>query len=388
MRRPLNEVTGELVKQRDVDEQERQARAFIQTLGPFDAVRAENHSVPTSHLKAFTDSGREDGLLWMYDRRTPSDPKHLAPPGVAKQKGLYLIDHEEAPKDIPEDFFERVLASHVEAPFALMRNKLVYGPDVGILPVLTDRERLDLAVYMAAQQMRTAAHWRKMEWIGAVHATFDVRTRLEAALRGGPRSPGLEGMAPREIRKYIAELDRGDLRVVPPKEHWLGAFMKASYDMAPSIAALPWRLERASGGVEFVTCDAPIVVATGTPGQLRYSLGGGWANPACETVFALSPTCVLVIGPNVAADPLIGTIEWCGTVRDRTVTNADRFVFARTANPRVSDLLTSSKAPTSVVEFGGQQYAAGGPVGEVVKRLSEADDGTIIRWGSPQQSRQ
>ncbi len=368
----------------DVAEQERKARDFIKTLGPFDTIRVDNHSVPLSHLKVFTDSGREDGRVWMYDRRVPRTPKQLAPPVIAKQKGLYLIEHEEAPDDIPRDFFERVLASHVEAPFALIRNKLVYGLEVGILPVLTDRERLDLAVYIAAQQMRTAAHWRKMEWIGSVHATFDVRARLEAALRRGPRSPGLEGMAPREIRKYIAELDRGELKVVPPREHWLGSFMKASYEMAPSIAALPWRLERSSGAVEFVTSDAPIVVATRTSGETRYSLGGGWANPACETIFALSPTHVLVIGPDVESDPVIGTMEWCGTVRDRTITNADRFVFARTADPRVTDLLMSSKAPTSVVEFGGRQYTTGGPVGEVVQRLLEADDGTIVRWGSPQ----
>jgi hypothetical protein len=188
----------------------------------------------------------------------------------------------------------------VEAPFPPIRNKLVYGLEVGILPDLSHRERLDLAVYMAAQQMRTPAHRRRIEWLGAVHATFDIRARLEAALRdGGLAVTGLKVVSPRVLRRYIAELNRGDLLLVPPKEHWLSSFLKVPYDMAPRVAALPWRLVRASKGVEFVTGDAPIVSVTRTPGQLAYSLGGGWENPTSETVFALSPTHVLLWAPTL-----------------------------------------------------------------------------------------
>lgn len=370
-------------KPRDAAAEARQARDFIKTLGPFDEVRVEHHSVPVSHLKAFTDSGREDGLVWTYDRKKPGAPKHLAPPVIAKQKGLYLIEHEDMPDEVPEDFFERVLASHIEAPFPCIRNKLVYGLEVGILPDLTDRERFDLAVFMVVQQMRTPAHQRRIEWLGAVHATFEIRARLEAALRGGAASPGLQDASPREVRKYITELDRGDLLLVPPKEHWLGSFLKVAYDIAPMVTALPWRLVRAPESIEFVTCDGPIVSVTRAPRQLQYSLGGGWENPTCETVFALSPTHVLIVGPNVEEDPLIGTVEWCATVRDRTIRNADRFVFARSADARIGEALASSQAPTSVVAFDGQQYPTGTSVGKVVKRMIEAGDGTIVRWGPP-----
>lgn len=362
----------------------RQAREFIKTLGPFDQVRVDNHSVPVSHLKAFTDSRREDGRVWTYDRKTAAAPKHLAPPVIAKQKGLYLIEYEDMPEEMPEDFIERVLASHVEAPFPQIRNKLVYGLEVGILPVLTPHERLALAFYMAVQQMRTPAHRRRIEWLGAVHATFEARVRLEAALRGDSVAPGLEGVSPRELRRYIAEFDRDHLRLVPPKEHWLWSFLKVAHQTAPLVAALPWRLVRAPESVELVTCDGPVVSVTRAPRQLDYSLGGGWANPNSETVFALSPTHVLAVGAGVENDPLVGTAEWCATVRDRTIRNADRFVFARSADPRVSDLLAASDAPTSVVEFDGQQYPTGAPVGEVVKRLLKTKDGTVIRWGPPQ----
>ncbi len=370
-------------KPRDAAAEARQAREFIKTLGPFDEVRVDNHSVPISHLTAFTDSGRANGRVWTYDRKTPSAPKHLAPPIIAKQKGLYLIEYEDMPDEIPEDFIERVLATYVEAPFPCIRNKLVYGLDVGILPVTTDRERLDLAMFMAVQQMRTPAHRRRIEWLGAVHATFDLRVRLEAALGGGTGSPGLEDASPRELRKYIAALDRGDLRLVPPKEHWLWSFLKVAYHMAPMVAALPWRLVRAPEGVEFVTCDAPVVSVTRAPGQLEYSLGGGWANPTSETVFAVSPKHVLVVGRNAEDDPLIGTAKWCVAVRDRTIRNADRFVFARSADTQVGEVLASSEAPTSVVDFAGEQYPTSASVGTVVKRLMHTGDGTVIRWGPP-----
>jgi hypothetical protein len=151
--------------------------------------------------------------------------------------------------------------------------------------------------------------------------------------------------------------------------------------MAPYIAALPWRLVRAAGGVEFLTSDAPVVSVTRAPGHLDYSLVGGWANPTSETIFALSPTHVLAVGQTVNEDRVVGSAEWCASVRDRTARNADRFVFARSADSHIGDLLASSAPPTPVVEFDGQQYTSGSPVGEVVKKLLDADHGTVIRWG-------
>jgi len=358
-------------------------RAFIDSLGPFGEVRVSHHTVPVAHLKVFTDTGRESGCVWMYNRAAPHAPKHVAPRVIAKQKRLYTIEHEKALAELPEDFFERILATHIEGPFTLIRNKLVFGPNVGILPVLTPREELDLAMFLVAQQLRTPAFRRRIEWMGAVHATFDVRARLDAVTRGGAAWPSMKNLAPREAQRYIEQFDRGELMLVPPKEHWLWAFLKLSYEGAPMVAALPRRLVHARGGVEFVTCDGPVVTARRIPGDLECVVGDGWKHPLCEAVFALSPTHALVVGPNVETDPVIGTAEWCTSVRDRTIRNADRFVFARSPDSRISEILASSKAPTSVMEFDGEQHETGQPVGKVAKRMFEAGDRAIVRWGPP-----
>lgn len=295
---------------------------IIKQLGPFKELRVNNHWVPITYLKAFTDTGTEAGKLWMYDRKNPRKPKHLPPGVVAKQKYLYVA---EIGLEVP-DFIERFLDRYIERPYGSIRNKLVYGKKVGIKPHLNANEAYSLALFIAMQQGRTPFARDRAEWLASFHAMFDMRLNFQDI--GAVQQQYFKKTGKRPTKSAILgwrdELDTGKLEIRPGHELWLGTFLAGALVATEHILSLRWRLIRAPQGQEFPSSDMPVVLARRVGSQ--YELGGGWQEDNIEATITLSPQCVLVIGPNVYDDEDIGSTEWCANVIRRTVLHSERFV--------------------------------------------------------------
>jgi hypothetical protein len=347
-----------------------------------DQLRVGNHWIAESYFAPFTDGGQRDGLLHVYSRDDPQHPRRLAPEVVAKEKYLYVI---RVPGQPPDDGLERMLGDHVEGPFMLMRNKLVYGPEVGIYPVLDGKERAQLAMYLAFQQMRTPYMRDVITWFSSFARTAWTGAQLSDPRRAQREIEEESGRAIslEEIERMRDGFQSGGLVMVPPENYWLSHAMELAQPISCEIAQLPLRVVRMHAGVRLPTCDTPLVLAAMGDAPDQYVLGGGWAGERTEALFPLSPTLALVLTRNPDRDRVIGSVEWCRSARRRIVEGAQRWVYCSEAAPDVPKLLRRSKPPSVGVEFGGARYLTrDNDVASVVGELFRRDTGLeTIRFG-------
>lgn len=253
---------------------------LLEELGPYDQLRVNNHWVPVTYLTAFAGS---DGQLWMYRREEPWSPRRVCPHNVAKENRLYVMEEGlEQP-----DFVERFLARHVEAPFTLVRNKLIYGPEVGVLPKPLPHETFALALFIGIQYGRTPSYRQQVEWMASFKAMFDLRIRFQdlPKMQAEYREKTGKQIPLREIRWWRDQFDAGELEIRPGRGLWLATFLKGALVITECITDLPCRLFRAPEGLEIPTSDAPVVLARRANDCGVYHLGGGWLSPDTEASF-------------------------------------------------------------------------------------------------------
>lgn len=346
-----------------------------------DKLRIANHWVPASYLTPFTVDGQWDSILYVYRREEPREPLELPPKAVAKEKYLYVPRIEGRELD---DSLERVLATHVEPQFALIRNRLVWGRQVGLDRSLSDDERRDLATFLAFQQLRTQAARDTIEYMQSFMGTLMMRSRLEdlrAARAEFIEEAGIE-VSEHDLAELRDQLDRGDMVVAGAEGRWLATALRTIRDVAEAIFRLNWRVVDLPPGVTLPTCDDPLVIIRRASGSDSYRVGGGWLEPGVEATLALSPKCVLVLSISLAQFPDIGTEAWARSLVERTVKHAQRWVFSPVQDSAIGDYLAESDAPSPVIEFGGEQYAArGDPNQAVLDLLKSDDDEGYIRFG-------
>jgi hypothetical protein len=334
-----------------------------------DPIRRRNHYIPASYLAAFTSLGTKAGRLWAYDRRAPGVPKHLAVRDVAVERNLYIrrIDGS------PDDSVERLFAEIIEGPFVSVRNKLVYGADVGISGSISDLardERAAVARFAAFQLLRTPVERDATQWLGQVSSRLFMHEQLSA---GAPFRRRLEDESEGPLTKAMVNgLQTTFLRtrgVQDGIKDWLPRTLRNAERMVPLVEELEWTLVEAVGNVTFVTCDMPFVCVRRTPSAHDYAMGGAIGEATFEASLALSPRIALLLSRQPISMQLARTNEFMESIRRRTIEYAHRWVYSRDCDPCVGDVLYNSKQPSYYLSIPGRTFGVSHSPKAIVKAI-------------------
>lgn len=342
-----------------------------------DALRRLNHWVPEAYLRAFTAT---DGLLQVYRRSAGTHHFRAAPSAIAKERDLYVIKRDGK----FDDTLERLFADSIEAPFVPIRNRIVFGRDVGFTNVLTVKEESTVALYVAFQALRTPRTRDKIKLMTEFHASAMLRGRLlnvRQAQRDFERALGRPSTE-QEIMKMREALDEG--RIVPhaTQTHWLKMVFELSQKLAEIIARLPRRIMYVPDGIQLPTSDDPVVLVRRHTSQ-AYVHEGGWDDPFVEVTFPLSPACVLVIGGALTTFDDQGTRGWFDQVRHRIISGANEWVFSPREDAAIPTVLAKAPRPVDVVAYPGGRVERGEPIMPAVIDMMNTNPGrATIAFGT------
>ena len=340
--------------------------------------------MPASYLAAFTNNRKRNGSLWVYDRAGGMQPKYLRPDSIALEKDLYIRDVGQGPNDSIERFF----ADSIEGPFAAIRNRLVYGSKVGLIPsvgALNPEERTLVARFLAFQLLRTPVERDAMRWLGEISSQILVRENFEV---GGAFRQDLEQEVGRSLNSQevasFSEAILGLPRLQGAREDWLPRALRNAERFAPFIGSLEWRLVKVPGSVELVTCDMPLVCVRRGAEPGSFELGGAIAEPDFEATLTLSPSYVLYVTSQVQDEGFLHTEVFAKSVLRRTIAYAQRWVFARSDDERIDLALKASPTPGYHIEFNGRAFPVGYPVKELDREVRDSGVSTVqFRYGVP-----
>lgn len=333
-----------------------------------DPLRRRNHFVPVSYLAGFTDSGRRSGTLAVYDRTPGAPVRLLRPTGVATARDLYVRDAGGGELD---DQFERFLAESVEGPFAPIRDRLAFGAAVGLVPSLDAfalEERRIVTRFVAYQMLRTPEEREAARWMAELSAHVHIGEALEP-----------EGTIRRQFEAWrgrafssseLAEL-RGLLLGLPAvqrqSEDWLPLTVRLAERLADALGGMGWRLLCAPRGVEFVTCDKPVVCVRRGSTVGDYTLGAAIGESEFEATLSISPEYALYLTRSHPGEAYLSSPELAMAVRERTIRYARRWVYGRTADEDVQRSLQTSPAPCYYAQSGDRVFIMGDSPGEAYR---------------------
>jgi hypothetical protein len=350
-----------------------------------DLIRRLNHFVPAGYLAAFTNTGKKDGELWAYRRSAPKRPLCTRPTAIAKKRDLYVVRTETGELN---DSIERFFATAIESPFMAVRNRLVYGSFDGLSPSLsslTNDERTTVARFVAFQQLRTPAEQRAMDWLSALNG---VRFFSEARAPGSEARLQLEQFAgreldPEEIAAFRSLLLDKQGRLAWTPAQWLPIALRNAVRLSLLILGdMQWHLILAREGVEFVTCDVPVVCVRRMKGHGTFELGGGWQQPGFEATLALSPTHVLYLTRTAPSSEYVNSAAFTREIRQRTLSFAQDWVFARSQATDITCTLSETEAPDYLIAFNGRSYRVGDSVVPILAAMEREGVSSIeFRWG-------
>jgi hypothetical protein len=279
---------------------------------------ARDHYRPVLHLRHFADN---DGLLWAFDRSGKTNPFRQIAPNVGFEKGLYTIIE---PPDGDSGAFEAWLADYIDGPAVEALDKFADARS------LTSKERSRLAIFIAAQDMRTPR----------------ARDRVLAIFRDGL---GEQWEQWRSTPSTVADAIEQDSGTRPPEEdlveflqmhepeitanQWFDSVQSWVNKGGERIYGMRWLRVYAPPGDEFITSDVGIVKCRGrindfVDWEVGFTGGrDGW-------IFAVKPDVCLVLVPPGPPDAS-GTCkqEWLRAVNKHMWADAHRWVFSRKQLP-------------------------------------------------------
>jgi hypothetical protein len=348
-------------------------------------VRRSNHFVAAGYLAAFTDGGTRKGVLQAYRRSEPRHPLEMTAESVAREKELYT---RRVAGGVLDDTIERRFAEDVEGPFLTVRNRFLVEaaarPGWRILQ-LPEKEREAVALYLAVQHLRTPTERDAATWLSDLAAIPIVR---EVMAPGGAGRTFFQGLAGREllesdfaaIASLLTNIASHNARA---QGHWLQVGLKLAPRLASLITGMEWYLVGMPEGFNLPTCDMPLVCVTRGAEHGSFELGGGWAQGGFEATLALSPSVVLFLTRAPEDSSFLGTDTFARSVRLRTVAFAQNWVYSRTVDPGLADLLAVSSRPSYRIEMDGQYRDRSEPPASLEADLQQRGSKSVgWRYGS------
>jgi hypothetical protein len=311
-----------------------------------DPLRRRNHFVPASYLAGFTNSRSRVGTLAVYERTVGAPVRLLRPQDVATKRDLYVRDLGHGQLD---DQVERLLADHVDGPFAPIRDRLAFGAEVGMLPsisAVSPADREVLARFAAFQMLRTPEEREATRWLGefSSHALMSEKLGRNGEVRRYFEQLRGSIFTDREVESLRTTL----LNLSPLRrqtQDWLPRTVRIAIRLAEALLDMKWRLIRASHGLEFVTSDMPFVCVRRGASSRERTLGAAIGESGFEATLALSPGVVLYMSPTDPGDDYFASTDLTASLRERTVRYARRWVYARQADESIQRLLQESPTP-------------------------------------------
>jgi hypothetical protein len=343
-------------------------------------LRRGNHWVPASYLAAFAAEETRKGVLYVYDREHPERlPFTSSAERVARENKLYVV---KGPSGQEHDLIERYFADHIEKPFGPVRNRLVFGPEIGLSRTLSRAEWEVLCLFVSCLWLRTPVMRESLNHIITFLATHDARQALQerqAKLARGESIP--EAVQPELVRSSLQALDEGRIVGRPSHAAWLQIALPMMVQGAREIQRIPHRVVDYPPGLELPATDAPVVMSQQLPdGHLVATTG--WVNSTTLITVPLSPRVLLVMGYGINGNRTIGSRSWCEAARARVISAADRWVYAGEPAKDIGQLLSQSVRQVARVEYSGGMAFPGDSVNDAVRRMMETDpEGASIRLG-------
>lgn len=175
---------------------------------------------------------------------------------------MYVIEHEGK----LDDTLERMLDEHIERPFALVRNMVLYGRSVGLTGRLSDEDKAAVATFVAIQYVRTPKFREQHNLLAEFTGNFVMRAELQNLAKVQADLEHLRGelVSLEELQEMQRELESGELRIEVNEKLWLGESLQQAFDMVPQILELPWRICWTPPGLSVPTSDTPVVLVRRT----------------------------------------------------------------------------------------------------------------------------
>lgn len=252
----------------------------------------KHHLVPASYLKYWAD-GEKLRVTNVDEKKSwPATPRK-----AATETDYYRIESPDLdPEGIPPLLFE-VTLSKVERWGADFIDAAIVDQNAVLRD---DQQRVLFSIYMAFQYLR-GRNFRAFSR-AAMNDYFkltygemtDAGVRHFLQKRG--RDPTAEAIA--EVRRFLDQLNSGDIMVGPQKASVIGMSGKLVETIGLLLFARQWRIY--SVPPILVTCDEPVVPIAG-PRRCRTERGG--IGDAGVVIFPLTPGLLLAAFDGVKASP-------------------------------------------------------------------------------------
>lgn len=243
-----------------------------------------HHYLPEFYLRGFA----PDGLLHVYDRADKAYRKQT-PKNTAVESHFYTIENEDGERSAA---VEGLLAQVDDAAANVIAKVIARD-------ALSDRERADLALFVALLRSRTPDYdkgYREMTDKMAreiARLVYPDETAVAEDIRRFEQETGKSLGVPPAVA--LEMLHSQELMYVPHRNETIRAMLLLSTQIAPAFAAMTWTVLHAPPKRAFVTSDAPLVTYPPRGWDSHGWMGIGLLTPGVENVVPMTAKAALAI---------------------------------------------------------------------------------------------
>jgi hypothetical protein len=283
------------------------------------------HYIPASYLKAWCDTSTNLGQkphIWIISKKDNQNKQHKSPYRFFFEDDIYTVSTEDGERDTQIENF----LSKVENEFVNIRdNKLNKHLEI------TDNERINLCIFVAAMYSRTIAfreklskQWNvilgKLEEIQKVYDNSSPEKQLDISMElSSPLKDDGEYMAIEDIQNVVNY----------PLQSLLPTYVQ---EISSLLYKIPLIILETTESHYFISSDNPCVKVDPSDYQDPKPFGsGGFGSPTIEITMPLSPKQTIFFGNNFNISSLYHPIHDYETIHRinlRTKNNSLKFYIS------------------------------------------------------------
>ncbi len=279
-----------------------------------------HHYLPQSYLEAFTG---QDGLLSVFDREAKSF-RRQQPKNTALQGNFYTITDNHGRKS---DAIERMFAGLESQACTVLRR--LDARQTG----WSEQERVSFAIYLAYFYTRTPAFDQEQTvvadhlyraWMKANHPSAEVTRKWFQTFAEKTGEP----VSDETVDDFFKTIQNDTYDLEVPRQHNIRLMIDGALHIAELLLTLNWTFVRAPQDIQFITSDAPFVIAP-PPGENDWR-AYGVLTPGAVSTIPLSPNVCVVMEGEGGRDRYghVGK-DAVRRVNANVAQNSDRFIIAR-----------------------------------------------------------
>jgi hypothetical protein len=306
------------------------------------------HIVPSLHLRNFAGT-QPAGHVWTYDCVGGRSWSQI-PEETGTVTHFYSVQKEDGTQDTR---IEEMLSA-IESRASSVYDRLLRGG----IPKKDTQPRVYFAEFLAMMYVRTSGmrrmnaeiHSRGLQTLSFAYAQNDAL--FNRLIKGVEKDRG-EVITPKTREEVRAMMRNPSMYEVEIPKHMTLSTLGVADTIAPIIYNMTWSLSRPLSGF-FITGDNP-VIRTVDPKTRHPRLGdGGFKNKKAVLSFPLSTDLMLLTSWDEGALPFgLFEQEHVNALNELRAIHADRFLYAHTSDPSISDLATKFGGSRPEIRFSG-----------------------------------